>query len=527
MKTPNDSSVVSGGPTVGAGLSRDQSLSNPSAARHKATPAISGQASSRIVVAAFVGLAALLFAGTAAAQPASRPNFLLIIADDLNWRDLGCTGSPDVKTPHIDRLAREGMTLRGMFTPAPTCSPLRHALYTGLYPIRSGAYPNHTMVDRPTRSIFNHLKTLGYRVGLQAKSHVSPPESFPFEVISADADDAPAFAKFISRDRAQPWLAVFASQDPHGPWTRGPQDLYDPAKLTVPSYLHDNATTRKLLAAYFAEITQLDLQVGACLTAVENSGQRDNTLVLFLSEQGSSFPYGGKWSLYDNGIRTAAFARWPGQIKPGSASEALIQYVDVTPTFLAAAGGDPVTIDTGCPDANGRRGFDGRNFLDVLRGKSNHLRDYVFAQHTTVGINGYQEPYPIRAARDVRYKYIRNLAPQNTYSIGGIHQGEPIESWKVDAQTDPKLAARIEWLFRRPAEEVYDLETDPFETRNLAADPRFAAIKLKLSRELDAWMAQQGDQGMETELKAPSRQPRNTGKEDDAPKAAKKGKKKK
>ncbi|MDO8545203.1 MAG: sulfatase [Opitutaceae bacterium] len=458
-------------------------------------------------------------AAMSAAQPA-RPNFLLIIADDLNWRDLGCTGSPDVKSPNIDRLAREGMMLRGMFTPAPTCSPTRHALYTGLYPIRSGAYPNHTMVDRDTRSIFGHLKALGYRVGLQAKSHVSPPSSFPYENISGNADDAAAFRQFVSRDASQPWLAVFASHDPHGPWDRGPKQMYDPAKITVPPYLHDNATTRRNLAAYFAEITQLDTQVGACLKAVDDTGQRDHTLVLFVSEQGSSFPYGGKWSLYDNGMRVTAIARWPGTIKAGASSDALIQYVDVTPTFLAAAGGDPAAIDTGCPDARGYRGFDGRSFLDVLHGKSNRLRDYVFAQHTTVGINGYKEPYPIRAIRDARYKLIRNLAPQNTYSIGGIHQGEIIESWQADAKNDPKLAAKVEWLFHRPAEELYDLQTDEYETNNLAADPKFTAIKARLGRELEAWMAQQNDRGMETEMKALARQPRtaNAEKGETAPK---------
>lgn len=480
----------------------------------------------RRAFAALLILFTLAPAATRAAAPA-RPNFLILIGDDLNWRDLGCTGSPDVKTPHIDRLAREGMALRAMFTPAPTCSPLRHALYTGLFPIRSGAYPNHTMVDRGTRSLFSHLKANGYRVGLQAKSHVSPPESFPYEVISTNADDSAAFTQFITRDRTQPWFAVLASNDPHSPWNRGPQDLYDPAKITVPSYLHDNPTTRRQLAAYFAEITQLDTQVGACLSAVDGSGQREQTLVLFLSEQGSSFPYGGKWSLYDNGIRAAAFARWPGQIKAGSHSDALIQYVDVPPTFLAAAGINPAAIDTGCPDARGQRGFDGRSFLDVLRGQAAQLREVVFAQHTTVGINGFKEPYPIRAARDTRYKYIRNLAPQNTYHISGIHEGELIESWQADARANPALAARVAWLFRRPAEEVYDLERDPFETTNLAADPQFAAIKARLRRELDAWMAQQGDQGMATELLAPSRQPRTRPQEGDAPKNARQGRKKK
>ena len=160
--------------------------------------------------------------------------------------------------------------------------------------------------------------------------------------------------------------------------------------------------------------------------------------------------------------------------------------MDVTPTLLAAAGVDPATIDTGCPDARGARGFDGRSFLSVLEGRSDRLRDVVFAQHTTVGINGYKEPYPIRAARDERYKLIRNLAPQNTYSIGGIHEGELIESWKADARTNPKLAAKIDWLFHRPAEELYDLDTDPLETTNLAGNPKLTAVQARLGRELDA-----------------------------------------
>jgi N-sulfoglucosamine sulfohydrolase len=456
-----------------------------------------------------------------------RPNFLLLIADDLNWRDLGCTGSPDVQSPHIDRLASEGMTLQGMFASATTCSPARHALYTGLYPVRSGAYPNHTMVDESTRSLFTHLRAMGYRVGLQAKQHVHPASSFPYEYISRDADDIGAFTEFIARDKSQPWLAVFASHDPHSPWTRGPQDRYDPDAITVPPYLHDNPTTRKLLAAYFAEITQLDQQVAACLKAVEETGQRNNTLVLFLSEQGSAFPYGGKWSLYDNGIRIAAFARWPGKIPAGSSSRALMQYVDVVPTLIAAAGGDPSKIDTGCPDVYGHRGFDGQSFLDVLYGRSERLRDYVYSQHTTVGINGYQEPFPIRAVRDDRYKLIRNLAPENTFHIAGIHRSEPFLSWQSDARHDPQLAARVQWLYRRPAEELYDLEADPWEQNNVADDPDFARIKTRLGEELDRWMKQQNDQGLETELGALLRQPRNLKQPTGEPKAKAKAKAKK
>lgn len=449
---------------------------------------------------------------------AQKPNFLIIVADDLCWRDLGYQGHPDVKTPHLDRLASEGMRLDGMFSPAATCSPMRHALYTGLYPVRSGAYPNHTRVHDGTKSVFTYLKGMGYRVALQNKSHVGPAASFPYEKLG-DADDLSETKTFISRDAKQPWLLAYCSNDPHGPWTRGPK--HDPATLTVPPYMHDNAETRAQLAVYFSEITQLDTQVGALMKLLDESGQSESTLVLFVSEQGCSLPFGGKWSLYDTGVRTSAIVRYPPLVKAGTRSTALMQYVDVVPTFIELAGADPAAIDTGCPDAAGQRGFDGRSFVSVLTGATTTLRDHIYAQHTTVGVIGYKEPYPSRMVRDTRYKLIRNLAPENTFTIGGIHKGQPIESWQEDAKSDPRLAARVQWLFKRPGEELYDLETDPFEMNNLAADPAKAEIKARLQAELDAWMKQQGDKGMETEMLAPARQ----GKTDEG-KAARSGKKK-
>lgn len=439
------------------------------------------------------------------ARGADRPNFLLIVADDLTWSDLGYEGNSEVHTPHLDQLRTESMHLTRMFTPATTCSPSRHALYTGLFPIRSGAYPNHTRVYDGTESIFTHLKMANYRVALQNKSHVGPPASFPYEAIQG-ADNLTNTEEFIRRDPNQPWFLVYASNDPHGPWTRGPNDKYDPKKLTIPSYLHDNATTRQLLANYYAEISQCDQQVGNLMKLLKDCQQEENTIVFFFSEQGSSFPYGGKWSVYDNGIRASTLVRWPGKIKPGSSSDALCQYVDIAPTLLEATGIDSTIIDVGCPDANGDTGFDGRNLLPVLIGDQNTFRDVIFSQHTTVGIHGYQEPYPMRTVRDKRYKLILNLAPENTYSIGGIHRGQPIDSWREDAKSDPDLARRVEWLSHRPAEELYDLESDPLETKNLADSTEHQKVKQRLRKELDAWMAQQGDKGMETELSAKFRQ---------------------
>ncbi len=462
---------------------------------------------------------------TPMALAAERPNFLIVIADDLCWRDLGYQGHPDVKTPHIDQLASESMRLEGMFNPAATCSPTRHALYTGLYPIRSGAFPNHTRAYDGTQSLFNYLNTMGYRVALQNKEHVGPKASFDYEHIPG-ADDLTATKEFLGRDPQQPWLLSYCSNDPHSPWNRGPKQLYDPATITVPAYMHDNMQTREALAQYFAEITKLDAQVGALMALLTSLGQDKNTVVLFVSEQGCSLPYGGKWSLYDTGVRVSALMRWPGKIAAGSRSNALIQYVDVPPTFIEMAGGDPDKLDAGCPDAHGKRTMDGQSFLPILTGKSEQLRKYVFAQHTTVGVNGYKDPYPSRMVRDARFKLIRNLAPGNIFSIGGIHQGEPLASWKVDALNNPTLAARVDWLFKRPEAELYDLIEDPFELKNLADEPRVASIKVTLQQELDVWMQQQGDQGLETELLAPTRQGKSDedkpAKATDKPKRAKK-----
>lgn len=450
--------------------------------------------------------AILLLAGCGRPDPmpvVGSPNILLIIADDLNWRDLGVTGNPDVKSPNIDSLAREGMHLRGMFSPSPTCTPARHALYTGLFPVRSGGYPNHSEVYEGTKSIFSYLKEVGYRVGLLGKAHVHPKSSYPFTHIGKDADDLRPFTEFVRSDPTTPWLVAFSSKDPHGPWNRGPRELYDAAKLSVPPYLHDNDVTRRELSAYYAEISQLDRQVGELLKILEASGQAENTIVMFFSEQGSSLPYGGKSTLYDNGIRVAAFVRWPGRIAPGSSSDALLQYVDVAPTILEAVGLETDVIDTGCPDAAGNRGFDGRSFLEILLGRSDHGRAYVFAQHTTLGQDGRERPYPIRAVRDTRYKLIRNLAWRTTLEP---RQSDLLDSWKLDAGTNPWLANRIRHLSDRPAEELYDLDADPYEMNNLAELPGLSEIRSRLGAELDAWMLQQGDEGLATELKAPSRQ---------------------
>lgn len=436
-----------------------------------------------------------------AATAGSKPNFLVILADDMSYHDIGAWGNKDVKTPHLDRLASEGLKLTRIFTPAPTCSPTRHALYTGLYPVKSGAHPNHAVANPGTRSMPHYLAPLGYRVALAGKTHIDPLEVYPFEYIRSperkpgqySPEDAPQWntiEQFIRRDDSQPFCLVFASNEPHSPWTKGDVSVFDPDRLTLPSYFVDTPETRRALAHYYAEISVLDNQVGRLMAMLQEHRKHDNTVVIFLSEQGSSFPH-CKWTLYDTGIRASGIVRWPGKVKPGSKSDALIQYVDVLPTLLEAAGGQLAEA------------IDGRSFLRVLTGRQKKFRDHVFGIQTTRGIINGSPAYGIRCVRDERYKYIWNLNPEAEFSNDTTAPGKAVfASWREKAKDDPFARARVTAYVKRPEIEFYDLENDPFEMHNLADHPKYQKRMVKLRKALDAWMTEQGDMGVATELAA-------------------------
>lgn len=435
----------------------------------------------------------------------AKPNIVVMIADDLSYHDLGCWGNKDVKTPNLDRLASQGMRLTSCYTTAPVCSPTRQCLYTGLYPVRSGAYPNHAIVKPDVKSLPYYLKPLGYRVGLVGKTHFGPPENYPFEFPERGAN-APqnenendetalnyeAAEQFIDRDKNQPYCLVVAPHEPHEPWNKGDASVYNPAELKLPPYLVDTPLTRRVRARYYGEVTYLDQQVGRVMDFVEKSGQADNTLFLFVSEQGSSLPH-GKWTLYDVGIRSATIARWPAKIKAGTTSDALCQYIDFLPTFVEMAGGKPLS------------NIDGRSILNVFTGKATTARDFVFAEETSRGIIAGPEAYGIRAVADKRWKYILNLNPDATFKNTETRTPR-FASWVEKAKNDAFAKEQVERYQHRPPVELYDLQNDPFEMKNLADQPEQKPNLARLRVALDGWMKQQGDEGVKTEMEAKEHQ---------------------
>ncbi|MEC9003628.1 MAG: sulfatase [Planctomycetota bacterium] len=428
------------------------------------------------------------------------PNFLFIIADDCTYRDIGCYGG-QAHTPNIDALARQGMRFTRSFQAAPMCSPTRHNIYTGIYPVKSGAYPNHTFVKAGTRSIVNYLKPLGYRVALSGKTHIQPRSIFSFEY-SADKNnpDMKVIDQFLGECRQDktPFCLFACSNEPHSPWNKGDASRYDPAKVTLPPYFVDTPETRRNFSNYLAEITYLDGQVGECLRLLEKHQVSDNTLVIFTSEQGSGFPF-AKWTCYDNGLQNALIASWPGKIKPGQVSDAMIEYVDVVPTFVSAAGGKPAKV------------LDGKSYLPVLLGQVKEHKKHVYALHTTRGIINGNDFFGIRSIRGERYKLIMNLTPEVRFQ-NACTKNEVFRSWEEKAKTDADAADKVRRYRHRPGMELFDLNSDPLEWKNLAADPKLADIKSDLQARLMAWMKSQGDQGQQTELEALQHQGRNRNK---------------
>lgn len=429
-----------------------------------------------------------------------KPNIVLVIADDCTFRDIGCYGG-QAFTPNMDGLADEGMKFTRCFQSASMCSPTRHNIYTGQYPVKSGAYPNHTFVDEGTQSIVQYLKPLGYRVAQSGKSHVNPSRVFAWEALGkAKNPNFDLVDQFVG-DCAQnqsPFCLLLCSNEPHTPWNMGDVSRYPPEEITLPPYLLDTPETREAMSRYLAEITYFDSQVGQALELLDKHNLRDDTLVVVVSEQGNSMPF-AKWTCYDHGLQSACLVRWPGNVQPGTTNSAMIEYVDFLPTFIEVAGGELDKIPGNL--------LDGKSLLAVFNGTEKH-KEYVFGEMTTRGIINGSDHYGIRSVRSERFKYIWNFTPEVKFT-NACTQSNEFKSWIREAEQGSPLAKDLVHRYQhRPEIELYDVVKDPLEQVNLVDDKEHADIQRELRRQLEAWMNACGDLGQTTELHAMERQGR-------------------
>lgn len=420
-----------------------------------------------------------------------QPNFLLIVADDCSYYDIGCFGATNNETPNIDRLAREGVKFNRAYNSVSMSTPTRHCLYTGMYPVRNGGYANHSRVNPDVRSMPYYLGKSGYRVGLAGKWHINPEENFPFENVSGfpkactglnTVYTTDGIAEFMKRNEKEPFCLVVASTNPHAPWTGGDASVFDRAKLKLPPYFIDTPETREQYARYLAEVGLLDRQVGDVVALLKKYKLEDHTLVIFVSEQGSQFA-GAKWTNWSAGVKSAMIARWPGKIRPGTETEAIVQYEDILPTFIDLAGGKAESV------------MDGRSLQKLLKGKTDAHRKYAFHVH-----HNFPEgpPYPIRSVSDGHYRLIWNLTSGREYKEKHIEKAPWFLSWK---ECQDEHSQRVMKRFKQRSEiEFYDIIADPMEMTNLADQAMYAGKIEELKKELQAWMKSQGDLGVEMDI---------------------------
>ncbi|HET6576176.1 MAG TPA: sulfatase [Fimbriiglobus sp.] len=437
---------------------------------------------------------------TAADTP---PNVVLFLADDLGWADCSINGAKDTRTPNMTRLAADGLTFTHAFVASPSCAPSRAALLTGLTPMRNGAMLNHARPRAGVKKWPAYFQELGYEVAAIGKvAHYAQVTGYGFDHAShfkyhEDECVNEAVRWLGARKPGKPLCLIVGTNWPHVPWPKTPAA----GPVTLPPTLVDTPETRRSRAKYAAAVANADRDLGLVYDAARKH-LGDGTLFLFTADHGSQFPF-GKWNCYDAGIRTPLVVVWHGKVKPGTTTDAMVSWLDLLPTCLEAVGG------------KAPRGISGRSFLPVLRGEMTTHRDEVFATHSG---DGSFNVYPIRAVRTKDWKYIRNLDPtaEHHTHVDKANAGDGREywdSWAAKAKTDPVAAAVVRRYHTRPAEELYDLRADPWELKNLAADPAHAATIKKLRADLDAWMTAQGDEGLKTERSLPDPRPKKKKKE--------------
>jgi N-sulfoglucosamine sulfohydrolase len=422
--------------------------------------------------------ALLASAPLAPAREKPRRNVVLLIADDLGLQ-VGCYGDRGAKTPHLDALAKRGVRFSHAFAAVSSCSPSRSVIYTGLHTHTSGQYglahAEHNFHTRAgVRSLPSYLGVAGYRTGIIGKTHIVPASVYKFDrEFRATGRNGAQMARqareFINECGDKEFCLVMGYTDPHRAGKgksfanekKHPgitEVKFDPKDVTVPPFLPDTAEVRADLAEYYQSVNRLDQGVGALLEVLKSTGRDRDTLVIFLSDNGIPFP-GAKTTLYDSGIHLPLIISQPGQKKTGLVNQALASWVDILPTILDWASLKP------------QAKLPGRSLLPILEEENPKGWDEVYASHTFHEVTMY---YPMRAIRTRQFKYIRNLAHKLDYPFASdlYHS----LSWQsILKRGDRKLGLRSMAAFiNRPLEELYDVEKDPTETKNLAGDPAHA-----------------------------------------------------
>lgn len=430
-------------------------------------------------------LAAVLLAGcTPSPETARPPNIVWLIADDVS-PDLGSYGKP-VRTPNLDRLAREGLLFERMYAQFASCSPSRASFFSGRYPGSMDAGDMKIPLDDGVALLPAMLRKAGYYSFNAGKLHIGGYESVsprPGMLLHYPENARPQFDAVSSVGVVEEWEEMLAGRPPDRPFFMAigyheahrswdPQALeefpYDPDEVEVPPFLADIPVVREDIAAYYSEISYMDAKIGKVLDKLDELGVAENTAVMFFSDHGLPFQR-SKTQVYDSGTLVPFLIRWPGKIQPGGVHAGLRELVDLVPTVCEIAGVAPAD------------GVQGESFLAALMDPTAEGKRYVYAER-----NMHDTDDHVRAVRSERYKYIENAYPDEPMasafdlirSSANLAMKELYEAGKLPAHQSHAFVPR------RPAVELYDLEADPHELENLAGRPELAEIEATLQQQL-------------------------------------------
>lgn len=472
---------------------------------------------------------------SAAAAP--RPNIVLFVTDDQS-PVAGCYGSPLIQTPHLDALAKEGTRFTRAFATTASCSASRSVLLTGLHNHANGQYGHthdyhkfETFAGCAALSLPLQLKALGYRTAHIGKLHVAPESVYGFErwLKSAGTHNTPRWVEacrpLFEEKSDQPFFLCFWTTDPHRSgevvesapeklkanrfgnpppgqsWPGTEEVEYDPAKLPVPAFLPDTPECRRELAQYYQSCTRTDKALGALVAALKAAGQYERTMIVFTADHGMAFP-GAKTTVYEAGLHVPLVVKVPGAAG-GRVNDAMISHADLTPTLLDAAGGYdsakrapkhllpvPKSGHGENPGPKFTR-YHGRSWLGLAGTDQGDGWGEVMASHTFHEIQMY---YPMRAVRDRRWKLIWNIAAPLPYPFASDLWAA--STWQAQYQKGPDALygnRTVASYIQRPAFELYDLENDPAESKNLADDAKFATELGRLKTRLKSLQQDTGD----------------------------------
>ena len=402
--------------------------------------------------------------------PTTQPNILVLIADDAGWQDFGCYGHPTIRTPNIDQLAKNGLLCRNAFLTTSSCSPSRTSILSGQYAHTLGTEDMHVPLPKGVRLIPSYLKEAGYFSGNMFKQHYGPNGEKQFDWYSKKLDD---FENFLNKGAEKPFFCWVGFNDPHRPYdTKDYADPFPPHKVVVPPTMVDDPATRQDLADYYSEIERMDGEIGQMIASLKAKGKLDNTLIIFLSDNGAPFPR-AKGTLYDAGVGTPLIFSWPKGIPKGKEYKPLVSTIDLAPIILQVAGIQKPTTMPGVA------------LQTIFTNQEKAIRDYAFSERNWHGIDEH-----MRSVRTDRYKLIVNGAYEK-FPFGSPSDIAESPAWVslYEQQQLGKLTAAQKLLFQHPRAriELYDLKNDPDELKNIADSPVQKPKVKELSAALDKW----------------------------------------